>query len=481
VETNPFIMKKTLLTLFSVTCIALNLQSQTVWADKVTIDAETGNNPYAITTGLIDNDSFIDIIVGTDTDHTIVWYKGNGDGTFVEQPGLTNTLQNIGSVLLADLNGDGSNDIVSLGYGSYTGAVGSNSTLVWFENDGSGNFGPEQIITDAYDGMSGLFIGTIDAGSTLDIAITSINDNDIFWLSNDGSGNFSTPNLIDNSLSSPGVIEMKDIDSDGDIDAVVATTAYGGDVMEIFRNDLVPGGSVAWTKDASPVTTGKVGIFSIVIENLDGDANLDILATEVSFGGGPAGSLYWYEENGSGYTETILVTSTNNPSKVKAADLDNDGLLDIIVSSGRLSDVVDLVWFKNNGDGSFGAEQVINDTQSQVYFYDVADFDGDNDLDIASIAYGADNLNYIENLLETLSVSSYDNQLVRIFPNPTKNILNFEGFNTSSIEVSIFDILGKRIMEKSVSNGNSIDVSELANGVYTIKINNEMTSKFIKE
>ena len=70
-------MKRTLLTLLSIFCIATTVYSQTVWEDKVAIDTDTGNNPYTIANGLIDGDSNLDILVGTDEDNVIVWYKGN--------------------------------------------------------------------------------------------------------------------------------------------------------------------------------------------------------------------------------------------------------------------------------------------------------------------------------------------------------------------------------------------------------------------
>jgi hypothetical protein len=475
-------MKKTLLTLLSIFCISLTMNAQTVWAAKATIDGATGNNPYTIANGLIDGDSNLDIIIGTDQDHIIVWYKGNGDGTFVKQTPITNTLINIGGIKLVDLNGDGDNDILASGFGSYSGgaAYGVGSKLVWYENNGAGGFGSEQLITDAYDGLSGLFVGTIDAGTTIDIAITSSVDNEVLWFSNNGSGSFTLETPIDNTLSTPGIINMKDIDGDGDLDALVGTAVYGGDVLEIFRNDLVPGGAVAFTKDVTSVATGKEGFFNATFEDIDGDANLDILATEISYGGGSGGQLYWYEDNGAGYTENTFTTTTNNPAVAQFRDLDNDGLKDIIVSSGALADVADLVWFKNNGGGSFGAEQIINDTQAQVYVYNIADFDGDMDLDIASNAYGADNLNYIENLLETLNIESFDTTSINIFPNPTKDILNFEGF-TLAIEVSVFDVLGKNVINKTLHINETLDVSQLTNGLYSITINGTFASKFIKE
>ncbi len=475
-------MKRTLLTLLSIFCIAITANSQTVWAAKTTIDAATGNNPYTIANGLIDGDSNLDILIGTDADHIIVWYKGNGDGTFVKQAPITNTLINIGGIKLLDLNNDGDNDILASGFGSYEVATsGVGAKLVWFAGDGLGGFGPEQLISSAYKGLSGLFVGSIDVGTTPDIAVTSYVDNQVVWFSNDGSGSFTLAGTIDNTLSSPGVVNMKDIDSDGDLDALVATAIYGGDVIEIFRNDLVPGGAVAFAKDATSVATGKVGFFNASFEDIDGDANLDILATEISYGDGPAGNLYWYEDNGAGYTETTFTTTTNNPSVAQFKDLDNDAFKDIILSSGAASDVVDLVWFKNNGVGGFGAEQVINNTQNQVYVYNVADFDGDLDLDIASNAYAGDNLNYVENLLETLSTVDLDLNAISIFPNPTKDDLSFEGFNTETIAVSIFDILGKNVLKTSLNTHEKLDVSALVSGVYIITVNETFTSKFIKE
>ncbi|WP_052466941.1 T9SS type A sorting domain-containing protein [Psychroserpens damuponensis] len=395
-------MKQKLLSFLTLIGACTSIFAQTTFEPKVTIDANTGNNPYTIATGLIDADPFLDIIIGTDADHVIVWYKGNGDGTFVKQTPITNTLTNVGSVKLVDINGDGFQDVLASGFGSYvTATYGQNSKLVWYANDGAGNFATEQLITDAYDGLSGSFVGNIDSDSHLDIAVTSSVNNQVLWFSGDGAGNFGSPNIIDNTLSSPGVVNMKDIDGDGDLDAIVATAAYSGDVIEIFRNDLIPGGTVAFIKDATSVTTGKNGIFNATFEDLDGDANLDILVSEVSYGGGPTGNFYWYEDDGAGgYTETTFVTSLVNPAFAQHQDLDNDGLKDIILSSGTSGAGNDIVWFKNNG-GTYGTEQVIDDTSSQAFIFDVADYDADGDLDIASCAYNQDDLNYLENLKVT--------------------------------------------------------------------------------
>lgn len=467
-------MKRTLLALISICYLSMSVNAQTVWAPKSTINATTGDAPYTIASGLIDGDALPDLIIGTYLGNTLEWYKNNGDGTFTFQTLITNTLDGIGALKLADLNGDTFLDVLATGY--------ANDKVVWFSNDGSGIFSSENIVSSTVNGASGVALGDINGDTIVDLAITAYDGNEVVWFSNDGTGNFTLESAkIDDTLSAPGVVNLSDIDGDGDLDALVATAVYAGDVIEIFRNDLVPGGTVAFTKDATSVATGKVGIFNASFEDLDGDSNLDILATEISFGGGPTGNLYWYEDNGAGYTEIVFTTTIANPSVAQFRDVDEDGMKDIVLSSGTSGSGNDLVWFKNNGGGSFGSETVIDNTQSQTFVYTVNDFDDDGDLDIASCAYNQDALNYFENLFETLSITEFDTSSVSIFPNPTTDVLNFEGFNESVIDISITDILGKNVLSKSQSPNETLDVSELANGLYSISVNGKFTSKFIKE
>ena len=56
-----------------------------------------------------------------------------------------------------------------------------------------------------------------------------------------------------------------------------------------------------------------------------------------------------------------------------------------------------------------------------------------------------------------------------IYPNPTEDILFISG-NENELEVSIYDLLGKRVMKVSVIN--RIDISLLSIGTYLVYINN---------
>jgi len=96
-----------------------------------------------------------------------------------------------------------------------------------------------------------------------------------------------------------------------------------------------------------------------------------------------------------------------------------------------------------------------------------------------SITYNTDNI-VLEVVASTLSIDP-DNELnnIAIYPNPTSGILNINNTNTVS-QIDIYSVLGKKIKTFTLSVGNnSIDVSDLKNGIYMLSINKNLY-KFIK-
>ena len=68
------------------------------------------------------------------------------------------------------------------------------------------------------------------------------------------------------------------------------------------------------------------------------------------------------------------------------------------------------------------------------------------------------------------STASVDNQTlldISIYPNPTSDIVYIEG-NYSQLKVVVYDILGKQVMNKSITN--NIDISQLEKGVYILQL-----------
>ena len=86
-------------------------------------------------------------------------------------------------------------------------------------------------------------------------------------------------------------------------------------------------------------------------------------------------------------------------------------------------------------------------------------------------------------VVSNLSNVDFVKNNIVFYPNPAKNLITIKGEFDESESITIFNLLGQKIMEKAIiSNEEKIDVSSLSNGVYTIYFNNiKAGRKFIKE
>jgi hypothetical protein len=68
-----------------------------------------------------------------------------------------------------------------------------------------------------------------------------------------------------------------------------------------------------------------------------------------------------------------------------------------------------------------------------------------------------------------------------MFPNPATDILSIQFNDTSELKVTLFDLLGRKVISKVLDSNNSdIDVSTLASGTYIVQMQNENNEKISK-
>ncbi|MCX7020893.1 MAG: VCBS repeat-containing protein, partial [bacterium] len=248
---------------------------------------------------------------------------------------------------------------------------------------------------DNLDGVGGSwdFHNVVWAGAQcLDPAdVDNDGDNDIFyatsgsvgWRANDGSGGTWTNHSV-GSASGVSSIFTADIDGDGDVD-VVATMGTSGAVTW-WSNDDGSGGS--WTSHA--IATGFTDAAGVCVADVDGDSDLDVIA------GGGSSITWWSNDGGAGASWTQhLVYTGENISSVAAADIDGDTDIDIATTSYTGNR---LVWFSNDdGVGGTWTLQILQEDFVGAESVKIADLDGDSDMDVAAAAGGAGEVAWWEN------------------------------------------------------------------------------------
>jgi hypothetical protein len=130
-----------------------------------------------------------------------------------------------------------------------------------------------------------------------------------------------------------------DVDRDGDPDILAAGAA--GDRVDWYENNghLPP----RWTSRA--VSTTADASTSVYAADLDGDADVDVLSSS-----GQDNTIAWYENDGASppsWTEHAISTTAMGARSVFAADLDEDGDVDVVSASQWDAEVV---WHVNDAD-----------------------------------------------------------------------------------------------------------------------------------
>ena len=271
-----------------------------------------------------------------------------------------------------DVDGDGDVDVI----GSYN-ANGSASTSVLSTrlNDGTGTYVPAADRIVPYN-IGAIAVGDVDNDGDLDVVTSGFQpDNGFSYYSvqvNNGQGVFtaSTPVRLTTYQLSP-TLDLADMDGDGDLDLVFLMSATSTpNILAVYLNTSGTFNPQIWQ--------GTYGASSAV-GDVDGDGDIDILtANEYD------GKIYVLLNNGLGnsFTRgTPIVTAADYGQRLRLADLDNDGDLDVLLGSG-LSILVRL----NNGAGTFSSGTTLA-VATRANDLAVADLDGDGDQDLA-YSYG---------------------------------------------------------------------------------------------
>lgn len=239
----------------------------------------TPSSPHVVDTQVedIDGDGDMDVVAVSRSNGAVVWYENDGNGNFPHHHHVFSFTEDSRNLALLDLNSDDAIDIL-LGKGLNTG-----EEAIVLINDGSGSFTDNTSAFQVLQWVIDPVAIEMNADGELDVL------DGLLWYENLGNGLFSTSNL----LPIPANTELQrvaDVNGDG-LPEVFYEINYN--TFGYLYNDSA---SVNFTEIVFP---DELEQDIHAIGDFDGDGDKDLLTQ--SFVVGATDHYAWYENDGTGH------------------------------------------------------------------------------------------------------------------------------------------------------------------------------------
>lgn len=395
----------------------------------------------ALAAGDINNDGALDIVAANSPSSNfgmVTVLTNNGFGVFT----VTGNLSVGGqprAVAVADFNGDGTQDIVT---------VNTNATGSTLYNSGGGSFLIASNFTITTNSSSffqvSLAVGDLNNDNRPDLVVSG-GDSNVFYTLLNTSGVFagSTPTTFQNFDFRIRSIAVGQVIGDGNLDVVFAG---GGTFSDSISATAVLAGNGAGTFNAANAVLSPTGTLpsSVNIADFNGDGRNDLVTTNST-----SNDVSVLLNNGSDRFGPDVFSTTSAPGVIVAADFNGDGNLDTASASTQSVTGNNLLISLGNGAGGVSGTQsngLTNGVQALV----ATDVNNDSRTDlIAAVASTSSG--------SSIFVFLNSGNNAAIFPFPPSATFTVS-FTVRALVVGDFNNDGRRDLIATSTNSNLIAV-----------------------
>jgi len=326
-------------------------------------EVATGYGNHESKVGDLDGDGDLDILdkpYNWDTPRVDVWLNG-GIGLSLDrwERHVVDANRPWRAIFIkaADVDGDDDQDIVTGGW--------------WYEDPGEpGGTWTRHTIGAPLNNMATVY--DFDGDGDVDVLGTEgkgaeVNPNFV-WARNDGTGAFTILHNVDSGDGDflQGVA-VESFESNSDLQVALSWHAAGKGVQRLAVPANPSSGMWGWDQLSS---TSQDEALSAGDIDRDGDVDL-LLGTK------------WLCNDGGAWTAYTLNGTSGDPDRNRLADVNGDGRLDAVIGFEAISTPGKLAWYEQGASAtSTWSEHVIANDVIGPMSLDVADMDGDGDLDV---------------------------------------------------------------------------------------------------
>lgn len=404
-----------------------------------------------------DNDGLKDVLMAS-SDPNVFWVRNLGDNQFGPKIPIFDEEIFGERVKPIDINKDGNMDIAA--------ACSFSNVVVTIIGNGDGTFQDAIFLEEELEPLSDLKIFDVNMDGFDDIVYSTFDITDdigrIYWNQNDGTGGFLSRVILDPQAFDVLNIEFADLDNDGLPDLI--SRADHDNKLAWFKN--LGDGQFSDEIEVRPAVT-SFGSRPLAVADMDSDGDVDLLTYENS-------NITLYSNDGDGaFTESSIELSSFTWG-ISARDYDRDGDVDIFCGSGgdKLA-----VLLESNGDGTFQDEQILATDIGQIIDIWEADMDNDGVRDVLTASALYDGFMLFTNTYNgPLSIPILKDKVeVTLFPNPTSDHVTITTEDAVIAEVEIIDISGRTVLLQKENNVREVKLSlnTMIPGYYGFIIRND--------